>query len=327
MAATQRTDQLHPDVAALLADMRAAGMPAVSAGSAEDARSLLQAMRRGRSAGPDMHHMENTQLCDTGVAARIYEPVADPVATVLYLHGGGWVIGEIETSDFAVRHLARSTGCRIVSVGYRLAPEHPFPAAVQDTEMALHWLARWVSRLPGNRQQIVVAGDSAGGNLATVAALRARDAGGPAIAGQMLFYPVVDCDFDTSSYLEAEETVPLSSKDMRWFWTHYAPLHEERMHPHASPLRAASLAGMPPTFLATAQFDPLRDEGELYAARLRSAGVVVQLKRYPGTVHGFFSLPDRLEPARELLADCGVFLRGLGLGRLESISEDQERHS
>jgi acetyl esterase len=236
----------------------------------------------------------------------VYEPVADPPATVVYYHGGGWVIGSVDDWDAACRALAVASGCRVVSVDYRLAPEHRFPAAADDAYDSFVWVSE---NLAAGRP-VVVAGDSAGGNLAAVTALRARDEGGPAIALQALVYPVVDHDFATGSYDEyADAGLILNRAEMVWFWDHYLPDQAERSHPHASPLRAGDHSGLPPAYVLIAEYDPLRDEGLAYAAKLEAAGVPVTVRRFDDQIHAFFGLVNLMESADEAVAEVGATIR------------------
>ena len=239
------------------------------------------------------------------IPARVYEPVPDPVGTIVYYHGGGWCLGCLDDFDAVCRALAVAAGTRLISVDYRLAPEHPFPAAGDDAFAAL---VRIAERHPG--EPLVVAGDSAGGNLATVAALRARDEGGPEIALQVLVYPVVDCDPTRPSYLECTGTsLIINASEMAWFWDYYVLDAAERVHPYASPLRASSLERLPPAYVVIAEHDPLRDEGLAYAAALESAGVPVALRRYEDQIHGFFVLVNVLETADRAVAEAGAAIR------------------
>ena len=239
------------------------------------------------------------------IPARVYKPVPDPVGTVVYYHGGGWVLGCLDEFDAVCQLLAVASGARVVSVDYRLAPEHPFPAAVDDAFAAL---VRVAAQHP--EEPIVVAGDSAGGNLAAVSALRAREAGGPEIALQVLVYPVVDCDLTRPSYLECSGSgLFLNTAEMVWFWDHYAPDEAEREHPYASPIPASDLAGLPPTYVVVAEHDPLRDEGLAYAAALESAGVPVTVTRYDDQIHAFFWLVNVMETADRAVVEAGAAIR------------------
>jgi acetyl esterase len=228
----------------------------------------------------------------------------------VYFHGGGWVIGSVNTCDPLCRALAVASGCALVSVGYRLAPEHWFPAAADDAYDAVSWAASPGGPDgpggPGRGRPLVVAGDSAGGNLATVAALRARDAGGPAIALQMLVYPVTDHDLDRPSYREYDgDEFILNRREMVWFWDRYAPDPAARANPYASPLRAPSLADLPPAYIVTAEHDPLRDEGFAYADRLRAERVPVEHRHFGSEMHAFFTMVGVLDDADKAVTDAG----------------------
>jgi acetyl esterase len=244
------------------------------------------------------------------VAVRVYRPSGDPVlpATV-YFHGGGWVLGTLDTVDTPLRALANRAGCAVVSVDYPLAPEHRFPVTAEEAFAAVSWVAQNASELGVDHTRVAVAGDSAGGNLATVAALLARDRGGPRLACQVLVYPVTDFRFDTASYSEYARGYLLTRDTMRWFWQQYVATEDDGAHPCASPLRAPDLAGLPPALVVTAECDPLRDEGEAYAQRLREAGVAVTLSRYDGMVHGFFRMAGELEAGRRVIEECAAALR------------------
>ena len=221
---------------------------------------------------------------------RVLVPAGDIRALMVYYHGGGWVIGNLDTHDHLVRVLANRLQAAFVNVDYRLAPEHRFPAAADDAWAALLWATERMTEIAGSPVPLVVMGDSAGGNLAAVVARRARDAGGPELAGQVLIYPVTDADLDTASYLDPENQLLLTRESMIWFWDHYAPDPADRDHPDASPLRADDLSGLAPAIVLTAEHDPLRDEGEAYAAQLALAGVPVAQQRFAGQMHAFFSM-------------------------------------
>ena len=237
------------------------------------------------------------------LALRVYRPrEQDDLPTLVYFHGGGWVLGSLETHDGVCRALAARAGCRVVAVDYRLAPEHRFPAAVEDA-----WFATvWASRLGG---QLAVGGDSAGGNLAAVVALRARDEGAPALDLQLLVYPVTDADLDRPSYVEFAAGFGLTREAMRWYWLQYLGPDGDGADSAASPLRAADPAGVAPALVITAGCDPLRDEGEEYASRLGDAGVPVTTSRYDGLIHGFFRMPAVLSRADAALDEAAAALR------------------
>ena len=221
----------------------------------------------------------------------------------------GWVIGDIESSDGLCRILTNAVGCIVVSVDYRLAPEHPFPAAADDAYHATLWAATNASSFGGDPSRIAVCGDSAGGNLAAVVAQIARDRGKPAICFQLLIYPVTDAACDTPSYSENAEGYFLTKDAMQWFWNHYVRNDADRNHPYASPLRARNLAGLPAALVITAEFDPLRDEGERYAEGLRAAGTPVQLTRYEGMIHGFFAMSAVIDQGRTAIQQSAAALR------------------
>jgi len=244
------------------------------------------------------------------IPVRVYTPAGNaPFPVLVYFHGGGWVIGSIEVYDGACRSLASRAGCIVVSVEYRLAPEHPFPAAPEDCYAATRWVAEHAATFGGDATRLAVGGDSAGGNLAAVVALMARDRGGPTLVHQLLIYPVTDADFETRSYRQNAEGYFLTRADMIWFWNHYAPREEQRRNPYAAPLRAPSLRGLPPAHVVTAEFDPLRDDGDAYAARLREEGVPVQLSRYDGMIHGFVQMGSVVERGRAALDEAALGLR------------------
>ena len=221
---------------------------------------------------------------------RIYTPAgAGPFPIMVFFHGSGFVVCDLDTHDAMCRNLCVGTGSVVVSVDYRLAPENKFPAAPDDCLAATRWAVDNAGALNGDTARVLVAGDSAGGNLAAVTALRCRDEGGPLLAGQLLIYPVTDYHTPgTPSYEENAEGYGLGRAGMEWFWNHYLTDASEAAHPHASPLRANNLAGLPPAYVTTAEYDPLRDEGESYGKALQAAGVPTRIKRWDGVNHGFF---------------------------------------
>ena len=240
---------------------------------------------------------------------RIYRPeVEGPLPIVVYAHGGGWVIGDLETHDALCEHLASDTPAVVVAVDYRRAPESRFPAAADDMLAAVSWAAEHAQELGGDRNRLAVAGDSAGGNLAAVTAVAARDAGGPAIAFQLLIYPVCDLTMAQPSYVENAEGFMLEAKVMEWFVAAYLGDQDPR-NPGASPLFVEDLSGLPPALIITAEFDPLRDEGEAFAERLTGAGVPTVLSRYDGTIHGFLSLDAMLASGRAGMAEAVAALQ------------------
>jgi acetyl esterase len=251
------------------------------------------------------------------IPVRIYRPEAKGVLPALvYFHGGGWVIGSIETHDGSCRDLANRAGCVVVSVDYRLAPEHRYPAAAEDCFAATQWVAANAAALGVDPRRIAIGGDSAGGNLTAVVAQMARDRRGPALCFQLLIYPVTDADFSRASYRENAEGYLLTTKAMEWFWGHYVPEAGRRREAYAAPLQAKVVAGLPPAFVLTAEYDPLRDEGEAYAKRLQEAGVPTRLQRYDGAIHGFFAMGLLSEVARTAVGDVVEALqRAFAAGR------------
>lgn len=244
------------------------------------------------------------------IPVRIYTPEGRaPFPVLAFFHGGGFVIGSLDSHDGVCRELCLESGCLVVSVDYRLAPEHPFPAAPEDCYAATCWLAEHAAQLGGDATRIAVGGDSAGGNLAAVVALMARERGGPNLRHQLLVYPVTDHSFETPSYRDNAEGYMLTRDMMRWFWGHYLGDAAEGLDPLASPLRAKSLEGLPPATVITAEFDPLRDEGEAFAERLMAAGVRTQLTRYDGVFHGFFSMANVIDRGRRAVEQAARALR------------------
>ena len=235
---------------------------------------------------------------------RIYWPEASdgPAPLVVFCHGGGFVLCSLDTHDELCRALCRGAGAVVVSVDYRLAPEAPYPAAADDCYAGLVWAVAHAAELGADAGRVAIAGDSAGGNLAAVTALRARDMGGPALRHQCLIYPVTDCRFDTPSYIENAEGYFLTAESMRWFWSHYLQDMGRAAEPYASPLRSPDLSGLPPALVITAEYDPLRDEGEHYAQALSAAGVPTVLRRYDGMIHGFVTMAEIFEDGRAALA-------------------------
>jgi cation diffusion facilitator CzcD-associated flavoprotein CzcO/thioesterase domain-containing protein len=275
--------------ARLIATLAASGLPPLHELTPDQARAAGAELAARPVERPEMARVEDVDL--DGPRVRLLVPRAPARGAIVYYHGGGWVTGGIEQYDALARRLADRTGCAVVLVGYRLAPEHRFPTAVEDAWTALRWTADHVEEIAGAAVPLIVAGDSAGGCLAAVMAQRAR-AAGPEIALQVLVYPVTDCDLDRECYLDPENQLLLTRETMTWFWDHYAPDPADRSHPDASPLRAADLAGLPPAVVLTAEYDVLRDEGEEYARRLAQAGGRVEHQRFAGQMHLFFTLLD-----------------------------------
>jgi acetyl esterase len=297
---------LDPVCAAFLEQGR--GQPAAETLPVVEARARMEAMVAPlKLLAPPPEVVVEAADAD-GVPVRIYRPGgAGPHPALLFIHGGGWVVCSLDTHDPLCRHLCVAAGAVVVSVDYRLSPEHVFPAASDDCLTALNWLAANAEALGIDPARIVVAGDSAGGNLAAATAIRARDAGGPKLAGQLLVYPVTDRPGRHPSYAENDNDYGLTTAGMAAYWAHYGAPEGD---PLAEPLRA-DLHGLPPAFVLTAEYDVLRDEGEAYAAALTAAGVAVEAKRYPGMIHGFFSFQGLVPGAAGALADAAAWLRRL----------------
>jgi len=248
-----------------------------------------------------------------GLHVRLYMPTKQRCDTLLiYVHGGGFVLGSVETHDNVARDLCEALGAVTVSIEYRLAPEHRFPTAPDDCLAGVRWAAENAEALGANPDRIVLSGDSAGANLATVTCLRLRDEGGPAIAGQVLVYPVTDYHTPpTQSYLDNADGYALTRGAMIRFWRDYIADESEQRHPHAAPLNAPDLSNLPPALVLTAEFDPLRDEGEAYAIKMRDAGVPVTLTRYDGLIHGFLRMTTASRRAAESLDHIRDWVDGL----------------
>ena len=245
------------------------------------------------------------------IPVRLYSPGPhEQLPTVVYFHGGGWVLGDLDSHDPLCRALANRASAAVVSVDYRLAPEHRYPAAAEDAYAAALWLSEHGANWGADPTRIAVCGDSAGGNLAAVAALMARDRGAPELRAQALIYPVTNCDFEVESYrANGDGSMGLSEDGMRWFWRCYTRSPAEAAEPYASPLRADTLIGLPPALVITAEYDALRDEGEAYATRLERSGVPTELVRYDGVIHGFVGQLATFPEGRQAVDRIAAFLR------------------
>lgn len=280
---------------AFLAQMAESGMPPLHEMSPTDARGLGGALRDMYGPGPEVGDVSEHAVPVEGgeITVRVLAPKGDPRAVIVYYHGGGWVIGALDEFDTLARQIVERTGATVVLVDYRLAPEHRYPIAAEDSWAALRWAETYRAEHAPD-VPLVVAGDSAGGNLSAILSQRARDEGGPAIAAQVLVYPVTDADVDNASYTDPDNQLMLSRDSMIWFWDLYSPDPTARRNPDASPLQAADLSGLPPAIVLTAEHDVLRDEGEAYAEKLRAAGVAVTHRRFDGQMHGFFTMVNVL---------------------------------
>ena len=293
---------------ALMAAMAEAGMKPVHKSTVAEVRGgwRLQLPGFPVARAIAMHSIWETHIPVTGrfLPLRVYKPTASSTRWIVYFHGGGWTMGSVQESDWWVRRLAAALDANVVSVDYRLAPENPYPAALADADAALAWVSGQAGGAP-----VIVAGDSAGGNIA--ASLVQRQQGRHAIAAQLLICPVLDADLSRASYLVKENQNFLSTKAMRWFWGQYAPTGHDRSHADLSPLRNASLNGLPRTVLITAEHDVLKDEGAAYAAALAAAGVDVHLREFAGQMHDFVVLPVDLPQAAAAVNFIVESMRGL----------------
>lgn len=305
---------LDPQVAAYRARRQADAVPQLYTRSLADARAAdLAAIRAGGGAVEPVHEVTDHHLPGPGgeLPVRVYRPGPDPgQPALIYFFGGGWTLGSIDTADGICRRLANTTPCTVITVGYRLAPEHRFPAAVYDCYAALEWIAANGARWGVDPSRIAVGGDSAGGNLAAAVTLLARDRGGPALAAQLLVYPNTQHGARTASLRESDDPWLFNATSVAWYWGHYLADPRDGENPLASPLLAPDLTGLPPALVITAEYDPLRDEGEAYADRLRRCGVPTELTRYDGMVHGFFAMSGIFEGGRRALAQAARFLAG-----------------
>ncbi len=307
---------VDPQIQTLL-NLRA-GLPELHTLSVPDARIQFAARDFPGLRKPEIAHVANRDMPGPGgsLALRIYTPLGQgPFPLMVFFHGSGFVVCSLDTHDGMCRNLCAGTGCVVVSVDYRLAPEAKFPAAPDDCLAAIRWAVANAAALGADPDRVFVSGDSAGGNLAAVTALRIRDEGGPKLMGQLLIYPVTDhYDAGTPSMTENAEGYGLTRAGMIWFWDHYLASAADAANPHASPLRAADLSRLPPALVVTAEFDPLRDEAEYYAERLRKAGVPTQMKRWDGMNHGFFFWPGVVDRAGAAMDEACAWVRTL-LGR------------
>ena len=307
---------LDPAAAALLQQMADAGMPPLNEMSPADARVAAEGFIALGGPGDDVAEVTNRTIPGPHgeIPIRIYRPNvegggADALPCLLYFHGGGWVLGTVDSTDAICRATANRAGCVVVSVEYRLSPEHKFPVPLDDCYTATTWIASNGTEIGVDGARLAVGGDSAGGNLAAAVSIRARDEAGPSLRMQLLVYPVTNHDFTTPSYTENADGYLLTQDMMRWFWDHYLAGPKDGKNPLASPLLAKDLSGLPPALVITAEFDPLRDEGEAYAAALTAAGVSVTKQRYPGMIHAFWQMLAVFEAASTAADQAATELR------------------
>jgi acetyl esterase len=302
---------LDPQAKAVIDQLAQAQLPDFTTLQPATLRNLYEMAFAAGESEPVAHVEERTLPGPAGgIPVRVYRPrISGLLPALVYFHGGGWVVCSLDTHDNVCRALANRAGCAVVSVDYRLAPEHRYPAAPEDCYAAATWVAERGASLGVDAARIAVGGDSAGGNLAAVVALLAREREAPRLAAQLLVYPVTNNDFDNISYKENAEGYLLTRSMMQWFFGHYLEDPADASLPTVSPLRAERLDGLPPALLVTAGYDPLRDEGDAYAERLRQAGVPTRHLRYDGMFHGFFSMFEQIETGRDAIEAAALFLR------------------
>ncbi|MFT4066520.1 alpha/beta hydrolase [Paraburkholderia sp.] len=299
---------LHPAISQLIEAERSIGRKRLSAGTVQEARDQVERSAQLLGQGPEVYAVSDLRVPtrDGDIDGRLLRTGETERGLIVYLHGGGWITGSIASSEALARHLATRCSCAALLLDYRLAPEHPFPAAFEDVQDALRWAGVHRARLCGSAGPLVIAGDSAGANLATAAAAelgRLLD-----IALQVLFYPVTDTDVDNGSYREFADGPRLGRNDMLWFLKHYAP-PEMWADPRIAPLRNPRLDQSPPAWIATAEYDVLRDEGEAYARELAAAGVPVELVRFDGMVHGFARMVNFVDTAHRAIDAAAEAIR------------------
>ena len=307
-------DTPHSVARSFLDELESEGVPPFSALSVRGARDLHRRLSAPPTEPEPVGSVRDFRIPgpEEDVPVRVYAPEGEgPFPVLVYYHGGGWVVGSLDGVDSLCRALTEAADCMVVSVDYRLAPEHPFPAPVEDAYAAFRWVADTVDAVGGDPDRVAVGGDSAGGNLAAAVSLLARDRGGPTPDYQLLVYPATDPALATDSYAENAEGYFLTRDDMAWFWDHYLASDVDAANPYAAPLRARDLSGLPPATVVTAGFDVLRDEGVAYAERLAADGVDVDHRHYERMIHGFTTklVDPEFPQAREVVDAAGDALR------------------
>lgn len=299
---------MHPYFQAIIESYAQSGRPYFHQGTPDEARAMMSAsllQAREPFGLPDLASVADDVISgSTGrIPIRRYVPLEKPLGKVVYLHSGGWVLGTLNHADAVCRRLTAYSQCELISVDYRLAPEHPFPAPLDDAWTVICEIAK------EGDCPLLLAGESAGGNLAAACSIRARDQGGPPIAGTVLAYPVTNCDFETESYREiGSKNWLVSTQDMRWYWDHYCPKGVDRSDPLVSPLRLPDATGLPPAYICVAELDPLRSEGQAYALMLKSANVPVAFSCDQGMLHGYWSAAGVVDEATQAVAMAGAWM-------------------
>jgi acetyl esterase len=310
--------RLDPQIRAILEQAQASGdVPLETLSPVEARQAAIDGLAPWRGDPDPLAGVQDRIIAgpEGNVPVRIYRPEGQaPQPALVYFHGGGWVVCDLDTHDVICRAIARQSGAVVIAVDYRLAPEHKFPAAVVDCYAAICWVAANAAALGIDPRRIAVGGDSAGGNLAAVIALRSRDESGPHIALQVMVYPVTNLSsFDTASYREFADGYSLTRTEMEWFRDHYLANPGDARSSHASPLLEPNLRDLPPALIITAECDPLRDEGEAYGHRLEEAGVPVRCTRYAGMIHPFFSYAGAVRQSCEAIAEIAAAVAAGGL--------------
>ena len=300
---------MHPQVRTFLNELAAQNRPGWETMAPSAGRALFASFTAVFGEGPKLYRVEDRTVAGH-VPVRCYWPTdEDNLPVVIYFHGGGWVLGNLDTHDSLCRKIASESGCVVVAVDYRLAPDAKFPAAFDDSFAATAYVSEHADEFNIDPARLVVVGDSAGGNLAAAVAIRAAEVGSPAIRSQVLIYPVVEPNFETESYLAHAEGFGLSRKTMMWFWEQYLGDDLDSSHPHAVPSRATNLSEVPPAHVITAEFDVLLTEGEAYAKRLQAAGVATTIRRYDGMIHGFIHFSGIFDVGKQAVKDVAEHLR------------------
>ena len=303
---------LDPQVETIIKENATRALPDYSELSPVEARQQMLELSPPVDPMLCVNHVENIEIpgLTKNIPIRLYYPEGTPpFPVIVYFHGGGWVVGDLDTHNAICHALAKTSGCLVAAVHYRRAPEHPCPAAIEDAYAAACWVAEMANTIQADGNRIAVLGESAGGALAAAVAILARDKGGPQICFQALIYPITNYNFETSSYRRNAEGYILTRKKMIWYWEQYLKDKKMAENPSVSPLRADDLRNLPPALVLAAEYDPLYDDGIAYAKKLEAAGVPVKLSCYGGMIHGFFRMTTRVDKAREALDEVSKAIR------------------
>ncbi len=305
---------VDPQAQAFLNMLTTLNVPPMNTLSVEEVRASYDAMAQFSGTPEEVHNVEDRMIPGPAgeIPVRVYTPEGtSPFPVLVFFHGGGWTIGTLNGYDGVCRALTNSAQCIVVSVDYRLAPEHKFPAAVEDAYAATEWVAQNAASISGDSARIAVGGDSAGGNLSAIVSQMARDKSGPKLVYQLLIYPATDYFIPgTASMHENADGYFLTRDSIVWFWNNYSNSEEDAHNPMMAPLHAKDFHNLPPALVITAEYDPLRDEGEMYAAKLQEAGVTVTSTRYNGMIHGFFTMAGLMDQSKVAIAEAAAALRG-----------------